>query len=277
MIYTTFSSNLKKAIFLFLIAFFVSSYSFSQTVEIPSGSVIIDMGVSPQTYNNSLKPYGLVYSLLKNHTTPVIWSIDPNKIKDGIDFNVDSKNFKGGPFIISEEYLSPAVIAEIVSWEGMGVVTYTTSNTVDVPLFSELLFDINWTINDQNDQLVTDYFEYAGIPSSAYSIKLTDELGACDDLFLIPHAELNWDDHGNLLDWNAPYDNIDNPNGNRGWIWAACKAVSSLESLVDPNDSNRRTNFLTENPDIYPGPFNGYGLIDADDHEDASGDTANYN
>ncbi|KFC60691.1 hypothetical protein [Flavobacterium gilvum] len=57
----------------------------SQNIEIPSGSFIINMGIVPQTLNNGLKPYGLVYALL-NIECPVYWVINSSKAKDGTDF-----------------------------------------------------------------------------------------------------------------------------------------------------------------------------------------------
>ena len=54
---------------------------------IPAGSKIIDMGVTPQTVANGLKPYGLVYDLVKNYKVPVKWIINSGKVKDGIDFS----------------------------------------------------------------------------------------------------------------------------------------------------------------------------------------------
>jgi hypothetical protein len=47
--------------------FFLQSRLFGQTTTFPSGSAIIDMGSATPTVSNSLKPYGLVYALLKNN------------------------------------------------------------------------------------------------------------------------------------------------------------------------------------------------------------------
>ena len=74
------------------------------TRNIPAGSIVIDMGIVPQTVNNTLLAYGLVYRLVIDEKVPVIWSINPNKVKDGIDFTVDGRDFKGGPFIIEKDY-----------------------------------------------------------------------------------------------------------------------------------------------------------------------------
>ena len=51
-----------------------------------SGAFIINMGVTPQTVANGLKPYGLIYDLIKNNDVPIKWVIGQGKVKDGIDF-----------------------------------------------------------------------------------------------------------------------------------------------------------------------------------------------
>ena len=54
----------------------------AQTNEtFPANTYVIDMGVTPQTIANSLKPYGLVYALLQSGV-PVKWSISGTKAKD---------------------------------------------------------------------------------------------------------------------------------------------------------------------------------------------------
>jgi len=83
-----FFSKKKNPIFAFLLFnFFLTSFSaLSQTVTIPQGSLIIDMGVVPQTVEKALKPYELVYELINVRKAPVLWSINPSKSKDGIDY-----------------------------------------------------------------------------------------------------------------------------------------------------------------------------------------------
>jgi len=146
---TTFSSNLKKAFYLFLIAFFVSSYSFSQydskafygsatnsntlnavgtsqLVDFNAGAAVIDMGITAQTDNNALKPYGLVYELVSSGI-PVHWIIrdgksfeDASNKVDQIDITVTgtttrlgntstgAKGLKAGPFLIAAEFIEDA-------------------------------------------------------------------------------------------------------------------------------------------------------------------------
>lgn len=97
------------------------------TRTIPAGSYIIDMGVSPQTVANALKPYGMVYDLL-GRKTRILWSINQAKGKDGVDFTIGNRSFRGGPFIIEAPYRTAEVESRITYWQGLGVVGYTTTS-----------------------------------------------------------------------------------------------------------------------------------------------------
>jgi hypothetical protein len=79
-----------------------------------AGSYIIDMGQSTQTVGNSLKPYGLVYSLVTDFKVPVQWAINPAKASFGfdtggavpIDFTATitsgNKDYRGGSLMIDK-------------------------------------------------------------------------------------------------------------------------------------------------------------------------------
>ena len=54
------------------------------------------MGITPQTYANGLKPYGLIYDLMINYKVPIKWVIEPTKSKDGTDFTYGATSYKGG-------------------------------------------------------------------------------------------------------------------------------------------------------------------------------------
>ena len=58
--------SFKKLIVTALLTMFSVISLNAQTIDIPTGSVVIDMGVVPQTIENALKPYGLAYSLIKD-------------------------------------------------------------------------------------------------------------------------------------------------------------------------------------------------------------------
>lgn len=211
---------------------------------IPSGSFIINMSVQPQTVNNALKPYGLIWDLLENHRVPIIWSINPGKEKDGVDFTYNGTDFKGGPFIISAEYRSAAVNAKITSWQALGVVGVTTTSDITVPVNRVLNYSMRWTLDSQNGSIAEKFLQNAGIPSSGYNWVAPNALTCCNDLFVMPHADPTWSSHSTLLTWN----NSEANGGCRGAIWVGCKAVSELENIVNPSNSSQRLNFLMKDP-----------------------------
>jgi len=67
----------------------------------------------PQTIQNGLKPYGFVYDLLKNLHVPVKWVINSAKVKDGVDFTYNGNDYRGGSFVILNEYRTNEVNAAI--------------------------------------------------------------------------------------------------------------------------------------------------------------------
>ncbi|MFT6871433.1 MAG: hypothetical protein ACJAVN_000431 [Roseivirga sp.] len=270
-----------RLLLLTFFSYFISFTTYSQTATVKAGSIIIDMGVSPQTVGNALKPYGLVHSLIKApYYTPVIWSINPAKAKDGVDFTIDGRDFKGGTFIIRKDYLTTDVLAQIAAFEALGVITYTTQTTVIVPLYKDLEYFAQWALDADNGALAEPYLINAGIPDTDYDIVDPANLGICNDLYIMPHADPKWATHENLLDWN----NSEANGGFQGWIWSGCHAVSVLEGLVDPNDNTRRTNFLARTPDTPPtDPVNDnnpkavrHSLVNYDDHADATVSTTNF-
>ena len=237
------------------------------TKSIKEGAFIIDMGILPQTVGNALKPYGLIYDLLRNFQVPILWSINECKVKDGIDFSIGGNSYKGGPFIIESQYRSDSVNARITAWQALGVVGVTTTSPLTVPYTTTLIKAPNWTLDKQNGQVAIPYFSNAGIPDVAYGgsessgWKNPSDLGSCDDLFIMPHADPAWATHGSLLDWNLNY---------KGGIWLGCSAGSHLEDMFNPADFTKQTNFLSEKTGLAsgPGPYIQNALILADAHED---------
>ncbi|MEO6189253.1 MAG: hypothetical protein ABIO44_01735, partial [Saprospiraceae bacterium] len=102
--------------FMLNLTFLMFHSSFGAVEPIPSGSYVINMGILPQTVNNGLRPYGMVYDLVKNYMVPVKWVINSSKVKDGIDFSHNGIDYKGGPFIIPAPYRTAAVNARITYW-----------------------------------------------------------------------------------------------------------------------------------------------------------------
>lgn len=244
----------------------------AQTYTVPTGSFIVNMGVTPQTVGNALKPYGMIYDLIKNYKVPIMWSINPGKAKDGVDFTYNGVDYKGGPFIIPAMYRTAAVNARITFWQGQGVVGVTTTSPVTVPLFHEIQGGVpRWTLDKQNGKLTLPYFTNAGIPSTAFggtdgkNWKLPAALNCCDDLFAMPHADPIWSTHQNLLFWNESC---------KGGLWAGCRAVSNIENIVNPSNRSQQMNFLSVKDPAFTGTSGNYAnsnsLIDAGSHSDGT-------
>jgi len=228
-------------------------FCIAQTETFDAGAYIINMGITPQTEKNALKPYGMIYDLIKNHKVMVKWCINPNKSKDGIDFSHNGVNYKGGPFIIPAEYRSAAVNSRINYWKNLGVVGATTVSTITVPIdpvYGTLRNVPRWTLDKKNGKLAVEYFMNAGIPQEAYGgnngsgWKNPSELDCCDDLFVLPHAEPSWSVHQRLFSWNLEC---------KGGLWDGCTSGSAIENMVNPSDRNQQTNFLTVKDPAYKG------------------------
>ncbi|MDN4471957.1 DUF7507 domain-containing protein [Demequina zhanjiangensis] len=248
------------------------------------GAYIIDMGVNPQTYENALQAYGLVYALMIEHLIPVEWIIDPDKTTDGsqastdVDLEYDGREFTSGPFVIRAEYAAEAK-AVLDQWGGPDgtvldgggyfnagddgvVIVGPTTTAITAPVYTTLTNWPNAVLDNQNGSIGQAYYEAAFIPETTISAATGDEkiayifkdpvdLTTCDDLFVLPHADPSWEDHGSLVPWNAE----------GGYIWAGCHAVSVLENVSDPDDvdPDPELNFLTTE-----------GLIDFGDHDDGT-------
>lgn len=207
-------------------------FAFAATETFGTGSYIINMGVVPQTVSNGLKPYGLIYDLLKHDQVPVKWVISPTKVKDGADFIYNGVQYKGGTFIIPVEYRTASVNGKIISY---GVTGTTTNSPLTVDVSYTLASAPTWTLDEQNGQIAAGFFVNSGVPSSAYNWKDPQLLDGCDDVFVMPHADPTWATHSNLYDWNRNH---------YGSIWGGCHAVSVLENM---NNGTLQTNFLATN------------------------------
>ena len=206
----------------------INSFAQTQFKNIPEGSYFINLGTQPQTFNNALKPYGLVYALLDRYPLNIKWIINPDKKKDGVDFILDGVEYKTGSFVIPVSYLSDEVKETIQKWERRGVVGAYSSENIQLPIFTNLSIAPRWTLDKRNGIIALPYFSAAGMPAKAYGgnnpIKWKDplELGICDDIFVMPHAEPKFSSHKNLYSWNKDF---------MGSIWASCHAVSIMENL----------------------------------------------
>ena len=243
--HTSFTRIFQKFNIILFFGLFLSQQNIAQNTTIAAGSYIIDMGVTPQTIANGLKPYGLVYELLKTHSVPVEWIINPTKAKDGVDLNYNAKDYKGGPFVIEAAYRTAAVNTSITNWQALGVVGVTTTAPITVAstYVTKIYSAPRWTLDKQNGAIAQGYLNNAGIPATAYggstntNWKNPADLGACDDIFAMPHADPTWATHNNLIAWNSTY---------KGSIWLGCTAGSALHNMFNPANINQQGNFLTD-------------------------------
>jgi hypothetical protein len=228
----------------------------AQSETLSTGSFIINMGATnPNTIANGLKPYGMIYDLIRNYNVPVKWVISQTKVKDGVDFTYNAVQYKGGTFIIPAEYRSAAVNARITYWTGLGVVGTTTTSALTVDVTQTIKAVPKWTLDSQNGAIAEGYLINAGVTNTAfpgaYNWKLAAALDCCDDFFVMPHADPTWATHGNLFTWNKNC---------LGSIWNACHATSALENMVNPADRTQQTNFLTQKVAGLAGTSGNYAL-----------------
>ena len=137
---------LRQSLIVLLLQFF-SFFSFAQTTEtFTTGSFIINMGATnPNTIANGIKPYGLIYDLIRNYNVPVKWIINQTKVKDGVDFTHNGVQYKGGTFIIPFEYRSAAVNSRITYWTGQGVVGVNSVSPLTLDVAVTIISFPKWT------------------------------------------------------------------------------------------------------------------------------------
>lgn len=253
-----------KLLVSFLVCLYLHQAALAQfeTKTIKKGSAIIDMGSASPTVANSLKPYGLVYMMLTDRDVPVYQVISQSKAKDGIDFSHNGKSYSGGTFIIPSEFFRASVTKMINAWAAQGVLVDYAAEDFTLNNVITYNFGPKWVMDRKNGSIAVGFLNAAGIPSSAFSFKDPSELDACDDIFVLPHADPSWEVHRNLFFWNRDY---------KGNIWAGCNAVSLLENIIkDTTISSVATriqlNFLSSN-----------GLIPYYDHQRATPPFAHIN
>ena len=227
---------------------YLTGFAQTKTEVISRGSYAVNMGITPQTPANALKPFGFIYELLKEYPVEIKWIINPDKPKDGIDFKIGEMDFRSGSFVIPVSYLTDTVKSRIAYWEGRGVVGVFLPEDQAMPVFTELSIAPKWTLDKQNGSIALSYFRAAGIPGEAHGgyssqhWKLPQELGVCDDIFVMPHAEPKFETHKNLYFWNRRF---------KGAIWAGCHAGSQMENLYGLASGEKdsrliQLNFLSE-------------------------------
>jgi len=220
----------------------------TEYLTVPAGSYVVDMGQEPQTTENGLKPYGLIYDLILNHHVPVWWVIDPGKVDGGAP---DFGDFASGPFVVPGDFIDGPIETAIEVWEGAGVVGEDTAEDIEgVPVYEVLTSCPVAVLDDDRPEIVADYFDNAEIPISHYRIEMAEDLTACDDFFALPEPHPDWNHHSVIL-----------TRVNEGmYLWASSHSPSEMEILDDPGDpdSDPDMNFLSV-----------AALVDKDDHADA--------
>ena len=231
-----------------------------------NGAYIIDAGAvtgtsTTQTINQGLKPYGLIYALVKAKV-PVEWVINDQKTdpltntqtisqsqgNNGTDFTFDcdgagtayaSKNYRTGAFVVPNEFSLQAKPI-IDSWKantanaGLVVDGPCTATTPTLPVFSTITSWPRAILDAQNGSVAVTYFNNAGIPGPAATIDPTNppayrfaapsQLTPCDDIYVMPHADPTWATHKELLPFVK----------SGGALYASCHAVSEVENLRYP-------------------------------------------
>ena len=168
-----------------------------------SGAFIINMGIVPQTINNGLKPYGMIYDLMVNYKIPVKWIINTTKVRDGIDFTYNSVNYSGGPFIIEAENISATIASRISYWLAQGVVGVYTTSAISVPVYNTMTVFPTVSIDNSDGKqgIITGYYSNALIPSAAYIYGGPSTLTGCVDIWTNPHGDPTWPTHGSLYNF----------------------------------------------------------------------------
>ena len=211
-----------------------------QYSSIDSGSFIINMGIVPQTVKNALVPYGMVYDMIRNYNTPVIWSIDSGKVMNGADFTYNGVAYKGGTFVIRGEYITSNIKTRIIYWGTRGVQGVYTTSAVTIPVFSTLTAMPTMTIENSEGKegIIIGYFNNAEIPSSAYSLGPTTTLTGCHDLWINPHGNPTWATHSRLYDFAI---------ADGSFVFSQCHATSMMEGCKNTAYPYQQLNFLTTN------------------------------
>lgn len=243
------------------------------------GVYIIDAGAqtgsAKQSIAQGVKPYGLVYALVKAKI-PVQWVINPNKDaisqtlgNVGTDFTYDcdgggstysAKNYKTGAFIITKDFAAQAT-SLVTAWRAKGVVVdgICSNPLPTLPVFATIKSWPRTALDAQNGAVAVTYFTNAEIPQGdltdplnppAYRMVAPSALTPCDDMYVMPHADPTFATHKNLIDFVKA----------GGDFYASCHAVSVVENMTNGVDNTTKVmNFLSTN-----------GLINYDAHVQGS-------
>ena len=222
-----YKNNYKRLITIFSVVVILmgtSAQLWADDETFNSGAYIIDMGDPSPTYDNGLKPYGLIYQLLVNHNVPVKWAINESKSKDGIDFSIGSDNYSGGPFIIAAEYVDGNVLSLLNSWGSDVDLVGPIGQSFTAPIYATINSWPEVLVNNDKPEIVAAYFVNAGVPTNFYDVGPPRDLDDCHDLFLMPHADPQ--DDWNNTDKTMLLNFMDN---DKGYFYGACETVGNIE------------------------------------------------
>lgn len=214
-----------------------------------AGSCIINMSQSPQRRDNTLAAYGLLWTLVMEDKVPVDWVIRPDKDfvsefnkADQVDYTVNGVNYSSGFFVVDELFVPDALasINQFVAATGVEVncnqPAFTTAVHRTLTSFPKAVLD-----QDNGDILEAIFYNHIGVTNQIvgqapngddiYSLYrpngLPGNLGLCDDIYGMPHA----DPH---IQWsNSDIETFDAFIKSGGFLWAGCHAVSALETYMD--------------------------------------------
>ena len=174
-----------------------------------AGAAVIDMGISPQTDNNALKPYGLVFALVEEGI-PVNWiideaktygngSIDRNEKVDDSDLAVSNAVFTnkplyGGPFLIKAQYMTAATKTFISNWIAANNATgltiyYDLYEIPSAPVYGIINNFPNVVIYDNGKDpldIVKGFYARAGI-TTGYRSATPDNILDCEQFYVLSH------------------------------------------------------------------------------------------
>ncbi|HYQ03073.1 MAG TPA: Ig-like domain-containing protein [Polyangiaceae bacterium] len=207
----------------------------SSATDTDPGALIVDLGTTPQTQGNALKPYGLAYDLVKNQKIPLIWAYNTSKTANtDVDFSVDGRAFRGSAFVIPGAFVKSAQTT-VSKWIAQGVQVYGPTKAAFSPptYFKRLTGFPNIVLDPQYGAVAQGYLTAAGFPT--FPVQLPTTLNTCQDMFVLPHADPTWANHGNLKSFVT----------NGGFLWSGCHAVSVLESIDGNADGVPDMDFLS--------------------------------
>ena len=221
-----------------------------------TGAYIIDAGAvtgsaTKQTIAQGVKPYGLIYALVKAKI-PVEWAINSSKAaisqttgNSAPDFTFDcdgsgttyaNKAYKSGAFIIPEAFAAQAQ-SIVATWRTKGVTVdgpCTQDPATPFPIFATISGWPRAVLDAQNGSVAATYFANAEIPAPAatldpanppaYRTAAPSQLTACDDIYIMPHADPTYATHNALIPFIKA----------GGSFYASCHAVSEIENMVFP-------------------------------------------